>query len=133
MGKGLTNTVMNVINNIITLARGVLCFNIFTILVGIVWSVGSLYWMEYVLLLVVLFLCSYCVYIGEPQSKKINNNNEALFFLGCFLFFVLCFLLSFLSVINSPGKGFFVFLSLPFLIIYIMKKLTNRINNIKGD
>jgi hypothetical protein len=107
---------------IITLARILLSFFIAVILLGFLWSEGKLPLIENMIWVLIIFLCLGCIYIGKNKTKNINAETEKLFFLVCFIVFLLCLVLNFLAIINSPSKGFLLFMSLPFAAIYWLKK-----------
>ena len=108
-------------NNLIGASRVFLCILVFGMLFGIVWSAGSMRFIEYFLLTLLIVSSSIGVYIRRPK----NNNRNVLvenvsFYLGLAAL-VGSILLNMLGFIRSPDLIFLFLLFLPYVGVYVLQ------------
>lgn len=113
---------VTVMNNLLTLCRAALCVFVFVILLGALWSAGSMKPLEYIILTILAVCSSFGVYASRPN----NQNRESLiekmaFYLGLFVIFG-GLLLNVVGITQSPGVIFLLILLAPFIGAYIIKR-----------
>lgn len=116
----LLRGVMIVRNNIITIARGILCFFILTTLLGFLWSAGSMPFIEYIIWALIILSMAYGVYTSRPENYLRKNKKERIIFiLGATTFFIAA-ILSHIKITTGPSIIVFIIIFIPFVIVFFM-------------
>lgn len=108
---------MNVRNNIITLARGLLCFFVAVILLGFLWAGGTLNAIEYLLWITLGMVFIYSIVITRPGHKKDYRRNNVTIACGTLIFSVL-FFLDQLNVIRGPNYVLLIIMTASFWALH---------------
>lgn len=113
---------VTVMNNLLTLCRAILCIFVFVILLGALWSAGSMKSLEYLILTILIVCSSFGVYACRPNNQNRGSLLEKLaFYFG--LFVILGgLLLNIVGIIRSPGVVFLLIILAPFIGAYTIRR-----------
>ena len=109
------------VNNLIGASRVFLCILVFGMLFGIVWSAGSMRFIEYFLLTVLVVSSSIGLYIRRPKNNNRNLLVEKLSFYLGLAALVGSILLNIFGFIRSPDLIFLFLLFFPYVGVYVLQ------------
>lgn len=109
---------MNVRSNLITLARGFLCFFVFEIVVGFFWVGSALNIAQYFIWTAIGIIFLYSIIVTSPSYSK-NYHRKTVVFLGFSLFFAL-FLLDKFQIMTGADYKVLIFMCAPFAVLHYL-------------
>lgn len=109
---------MNVINNLITLARGFLCFFIFEIFFGFLWVGNTLNIVQYFIWTIIGAIFFYSVVVTSPSYSKKYPRKTVLFF--GFLTFLALFMLDTLHIMIGTDNTVLIAMAVPFTMLHCL-------------
>ena len=108
-------------NSVLTISRAILCILILIILLGILWSAGSMKAVEYMILAILVVCTAFEIYITRPNNKVRNSISEkVVFIIGVFTILVGS-ILKFFGVTRSPDVMFLLFILVPFAAAHFIR------------
>lgn len=109
-----------VMNNILAISRAALCILVCIVLLGMLWSAGTMSPIEYSILIIISISSMYGIYISGSK-KRIKRSFKKLAFCVGLSGLIIGVITKSLGITESPGVIFLLMTMLPFMCVYILE------------